>query len=87
MSKRYFKNVLLGLDLFLSTVTGGLPGTTLSGRTGSNILKDNLRGRIFGPTIDYLMYAVGAYPTPRGHCVNALEGDKIRSRAVIADDA
>lgn len=83
----YVRNVLLGLDLFLSTLTGGLPGTTLSGRTGSNELKNNIRGKLFGPPIDFIMWAVGAYPTIRGHCIHAIAGDKARSEAVIKDNA
>lgn len=81
------KNSLIGLDLFLSTLTGGLPGTTLSGRTGSNLLKGNLRGKIFAPIIDAIVHIVGAYPTWSGHCVHAIAGDKARSEAVIKDNA
>lgn len=83
----YVGRVLLGLDLFLSTVTGGLPGTTLSGRTGSQYLQGKLGGRIFCPIIDFIMYVARAYPTPRGHCVHAIQGDKTRSEAVIKDNA
>lgn len=75
-----FKNSLLGLDLFLSTLTGGLPGTTLSGRTGSNLLQGNLRGKIFAPIIDFIM-------RKKGHCVAAIQGDKERAEAVEKDNA
>lgn len=83
----YPANVALGLDLFLSTLTGGLPGTTLSGRTGSNYLKGNLRGKLFCPAIDVLMHLVRAYPAWRGHCVHAIQGDEDRAKAVIKDKA
>jgi len=80
-------NVLIGLDLFASTLTGGLPGTTLSGRTGSNYLKGNLRGKVFCPIIDVFMHLVRAYPTWHGHCVHAIQGDKDRAEAIIKDGA
>ncbi len=83
----YLANVLMGLDQFLSVLTGGLPGETLSGRAGSALLEGKLRGRIFAPVIDRIMYWSGAYPFPRGHCIHAVEGDIQRSRAVIADQA
>lgn len=82
----YIGNALLGLDLFASTLTGGRPGETLSGRTGSNYLQGNLRGRIFCPLIDWLMHICGQYPTWRGHCVHAIQGDEERAKAVLADD-
>lgn len=85
--KRYLANALLGLDLFLSTLTGGIPGTTLSGRAGSQYVQGKLGGRIFCPIIDVIMHAVGAYPTWRGHCVAAMANDAKRAQAVIADKA
>lgn len=83
----YIGNGLLGLDLFLSTLTGGRPGETLSGRTGTNYLAGNLRGRFWCPIIDVFMWLCRQYPTPRGHCVHAIQGDIERAKAVISDDA
>lgn len=80
-------NVLLGFDLFASTITGGLPGTTLSGRAGSQYLLGKLGGRLFCPVIDVLVHLCGAYPTWRGHCVHAIQGDKARAEAVEKDNA
>jgi hypothetical protein len=74
----YARNALLGLDYFLSCLTGGLPGTTLSGRAGSAYLQGQLRGRIFAPLIDFVM-------RQKGHCVAAVQGDILRAKAVIAD--
>ena len=71
-------NILLGWDMLGSAYTGGLPGTTLSGRTGSNVVKGNLRGKVFGPIIDAIM-------GKRGHCVGAIKGDQLRAQAIIAD--
>lgn len=84
---QYVKNVLLGLDMFWSTCTGGLPGTTLSGRAGSQYLQGKVGGRIFCPLIDIIMHLCGAYPTWRGHCIHAIAGDRARSQAVIKDNA
>jgi hypothetical protein len=83
----YLGNVLLGLDLFVSALTAGKPGETLSGRAGSAYKEGHLRGKIFCPLIDWIMWAVRAYPTPRGHCVHAIQGDIIRAQAVIADQS
>jgi hypothetical protein len=80
-------NILIGFDLFASTVTGGIPGTTLSGRTGSHWLKGDVEGKIFCPIIDVFMWLCRQYPTPRGHCVHAIQGDKDRAKAVLADGA
>lgn len=84
--KAYVSNVLLGLDLFLSALTGGMPGETLSGRAGAAYTQGKLRGKIFCPIIDVLMHLVRAYPTWRGHCVAATKNDIARAQAVIADD-
>lgn len=84
---RIIANGLLGFDLFASTLTGGLPGTTLSGRAGSQYLQHKIGGRIFCPIIDVIMHLCGAYPTLRGHCVDAIQGDKERAQAVEKDNA
>lgn len=81
----YFANVLMGLDLFFSALSNGMPGETLSGRAGGALLEGKLRGRLFAPAIDAIMYWAGAYPHSRGHCIHAVDGDIDRARAVIAD--
>ncbi len=83
----YLGNALLGLDLFLSTITGGRPGETLSGRAGSAYIQGKLRGKIFCPIIDWIMWAAGAYPSPHGHCLHAVRGDVLRARAVIKNQS
>lgn len=82
----YLQNNLLGLDLFLSTLTGGIPGETLSGRCGAAYTQGKLRGKIFCPLIDVFMHVCRAYPTWRGHCVAATKNDVARAQAVIKDD-
>jgi len=77
--KAYLFNVLLGLDLFASAILGGLPGETLSGRAGTARREGQLRGRIFAPIIDVIMF------NPL-HCAQAIEGDIRRAKAVITDD-
>lgn len=81
----YCRNVLLGWDYLGSAYTGGRPGETLSGRTGSSYLEHKFKGELFCPAIDVLMWAVRAYPKPRGHCVNAVTGDRMRAQAVLTD--
>lgn len=76
--KAYFANVLLGLDLFVSALTGGKPGETLSGRAGSAYLQGKLRGHIFAPIINWIMR------NPQ-HCQHAIQGDILRAQAVIVD--
>lgn len=74
----YLFNVALGLDLFASSVLGGKPGETLSGRAGSAYSQGKLRGKIFAPIIDCIM-------RKKGHCVAAVQGDILRAKAVIID--
>lgn len=76
----YILDVLLGLDLFASTLTGGMPGETLSGRAGTAQREGHLRGRIFAPIIDFLA-------RNPNHCKEAIDGDIKRAQAVIADDS
>jgi hypothetical protein len=80
----YVFNLLIALDVLGSAILAGQPGETLSGRAGSALLEGKLRGRIFAPIIDVIMHIVGAFPTWRGHCVKAVEGDKLRAQAVLA---
>jgi hypothetical protein len=74
----YCDNVTLGWDLLGSAMTGGRSGETLSGRTGSSFLEGKLKGKIFAPAIDLIMWK-------RGHCVGAVKGDQLRAQAVLAD--
>lgn len=80
----YVFNILITFDCFVSAVFGGEPGESLSGRAGSALLEGKLRGKIFAPSIDVFMHLVGQFPTWRGHCVKAIEGDKLRAMAVLA---
>ena len=77
---KYTWNVLLGLDLFASTLCGGIPGETLSGRAGKAYAQGKLRGRIFAPAINFLMR------DPQ-HCWRAWQDDVIRAQAVIRDNS
>jgi hypothetical protein len=79
----YVFNVLITFDCFVSAVFGGQPGESLSGRAGSALLEGKVRGKILAPIIDVLMHLVGEFPTWRGHCVAAIDGDKARAKAVI----
>lgn len=77
--KAYLFNVALALDLLGSALTGGMPCETLSGRAGTAQREGKLRGRIFGPIINWIM-------RNPNHCAQAIDGDLRRARAVIADD-
>jgi hypothetical protein len=74
----YCDNVALGWDLLGSAMTGGRSGETISGRTGSSLLEGKLKGRIFAPLIDLIMWK-------RGHCIGAIAGDRLRAQAVLSD--
>lgn len=66
--KRYFWNVLLGLDQFLSVLTGGDPDETVSSRVG----KAAAAGSLFGLALERCLDAVfGA-----GHCRSSIEADE-----------
>lgn len=66
--KRYFWNVLLGLDQFLSVLTGGDPDETVSSRVG----KASAAGSRTGRALEWCLDAVfGA-----GHCRNSMEADE-----------
>lgn len=74
----YIANVLLGLDMFASTlVPGGVPGETLSGRAGTAQRQRKLRGLICAPVINFLAWN-------RNHCKEAIDGDIKRANAIIA---
>lgn len=75
----YVKNLLLAIDILGSALLAGLPGETLSGRAGTAYRQGKLRGRIIAPVIDFIM-------GKKGHCIEAIDGDIQRAKAVIADD-
>lgn len=79
----YIFNLLIALDCLGSAILAGQPGETMSGRAGSAYLEGQLRGKIFCPIIDVLMHLVGQFPTWRGHCIEAIKGDKLRAQAVL----
>lgn len=81
----YVLNVLISLDCLASSILGGAPGETMSGRAGSALLEGKLRGKIFAPPIDVLMHLVGQYPKWRGHCVASIAGDRRRAEAVLLE--
>lgn len=72
----YVFNVLLAIDLLASAVLGGQPDETLSGRAGSAYLEGKLRGKILAPLINLIMWN-------RNHCVEAVQSDKLRAKAVL----
>lgn len=76
----YAFNVLLALDLLASALLGGLPGETLSGRAGTAQRQGTLRGKMFATLINF-------FARDPNHCKEAIAGDVLRARAVIADDA
>jgi hypothetical protein len=79
----YVFNILIALDVLASAILAGQPGETMSGRAGSALLEGKTRGKIFAPIIDVIMHLAGQFPTWRGHCVKAIEGDKLRAKAVL----
>ena len=79
----YISNLLIALDVLCSAILAGQPGETMSGRAGSALQEGKLRGKVLAPAIDVLMHLVGQFPTWRGHCVAAIEGDKRRAQFVM----
>lgn len=76
----YWRNVAIGLDLFVSAVLAGKPDETISGRAGRAQQQGKLWGKIAAPIIDWIMR------NPQ-HCQLAIQGDIRRATAAIADDA
>jgi len=70
MSKlgRYFWNVLLGLDQFLSVLTGGDPDETVSSRVGKAAAAGSRIGRLLECGLDAVFGA--------GHCRRSVEADE-----------
>jgi len=66
--KRYFWNVLLGLDQFLSVLTGGDPDETVSSRVG----KAATAGSRIGMALEWCLD--GVFGT--GHCRESIEADE-----------
>lgn len=77
---RYLLNIALGLDLLASTLTGGLPGETISGRLGAAQRDRYLWGLILAPLVNLLAWN-------RNHCQQAIDGDAKRAKAVIAAES
>lgn len=66
--KRYFWNVLLGLDQFLSILTGGDPDETVSSRVG----KAATAGSRTGLALEWVLDAIFG----EGHCRSSIEMDE-----------
>lgn len=62
----YFKNLMLGLDVFANTLIGGAPSDTISGRAG-RAARDN---KVWGKVLCYLLNHID--PT---HCAKAILND------------
>jgi len=66
--KRYCWNILLGLDQFLSVLTGGDPDETVSSRAGKAAAAGNRLGRLLEMSLDAVFGA--------GHCRRSIEPDE-----------
>ncbi|GFK94404.1 hypothetical protein NNJEOMEG_02249 [Fundidesulfovibrio magnetotacticus] len=66
--RRYIWNVLLGLDQFLSVLTGGDPDETVSSRVGKAAASGSLLGMALERCLDAVFGA--------GHCRQAIEADE-----------
>lgn len=71
---RYFWNVLLGLDQFLSVLTGGDPDETVSSRVGKAAASGSLVGRTLERCLDAVFGA--------GHCRRSIETDEGAEKVV-----
>ncbi len=70
--RRYVFNVLLGLDQFLSVLTGGDPDETVSSRVG----KAAQAGSRTGLALEWCLDGVFG----RGHCRSSVEADEGKDR-------
>lgn len=75
----YCLRYAMGIDLWLSLVTNGRPGETLSGRCGTAYLQGKTKGKFWCPIIDAIMGS-------QTHCVDAIQGDRARAATVLSDD-
>ena len=66
--KRYFWNILLGLDQFLSVLTGGDPDETVSSRAGKAAVAGSRIGRLLEAGLDAVFGT--------GHCRRSIEPDE-----------
>ena len=66
--RRYLYNVLLGLDQFLSVLTGGDPDETVSSRVGKAAAAGSRWGKALERCLDGLFGA--------GHCRSSVEPDE-----------
>ena len=66
--RRYLFNVLLGLDQFLSVLTGGDPDETVSSRVGKAAAAGSLCGKAMEWCLDGVFGA--------GHCRSSIEADE-----------
>ncbi|MFU2207677.1 hypothetical protein [Solidesulfovibrio sp. C21] len=66
--KQYIWNVLLGLDQFLSVLTGGDPDETVSSRVGKASAAGSRIGRVLEICLDGVFGA--------GHCRTSIEADE-----------
>lgn len=66
--RRYFWNVLLGLDQFLSVLTGGDPDETVSSRVGKAAAAGSPAGKALAWCIDAIFGT--------GHCQRSIEADE-----------
>jgi hypothetical protein len=69
----YLKRILIGLDQFANTITGGKPGETISARSGRAAQHGSRFGKIIVGFLDLFQ---------RNHAVKAEAGDLGRSEAV-----
>ncbi|OLN24857.1 hypothetical protein DVDV_3850 [Desulfovibrio sp. DV] len=65
---RYCWNILLGLDQFLSVLTGGDPDETVSSRAGKAAAAGSQGGRLLECGLDAVFGA--------GHCRGSIEADE-----------
>lgn len=72
--KRYFINILIGLDQLLTAILGGWPDETLSSYAWRLERQNKLGGVIFRPTID----AVFSLWEGPNHCFRSFELERLR---------
>jgi len=68
MTKKYFYNLLIGVDQLINTIFGGYPDETISSRMGKRIKKNDC---LFSKAICRILDIFD-----KGHCEDAIEKDE-----------
>lgn len=80
----YIKNILIGIDQFLSAITGGDPDETISSRLGKSHRVDYGRTVFVLTYIPWLFVNIIFFPFDGwGHCEQSIEEDEGKNELLL----